>query len=96
MIDILILLLCILIASTLFAGSYYFAKQVITIQLNHDRLQEDYKHAMDHIGKQEEMIVQLQQQIEYMDNEVKMNGERGTRHRTWNPSDPLNSQTRTV
>ena len=89
----LITLICILIALALFAGAFYLSKYVVDTKYKLDKLEIDYKAAVSHITYQEENILQLQQQIDYMDNEAKAETARKDR-KGWNPSDPLNSVAR--
>lgn len=89
-----ITLICILIALALFAGAFYLSKHVVNIKYHLDKLEIDYKAAVEHIGKQEDHINQLAQTIEYMENEAKAATTRTERNRTWNPTDPLNSTVR--
>lgn len=90
----LISLICILIALTLFVGSFYLSKYVVDTKYHLNKLEVDYKAAVEHIAKQDDHINQLSQQIEYMENESKAVSARTERNRTWNPADPLSNGVR--
>ncbi len=90
----LITLICILIALALFAGAFYLSKYVVDTKYHLNKLENDYKAAVEHISKQEDHINQLVQTIEYMENESKAASARQERNRTWNPQDPLSSGVR--
>jgi hypothetical protein len=87
---ILIYLLCLLIALAIFAGAFYLAKFVIRLTMRNELLEENYKLAAEHIAKQEEHIAYLSQEVEHMQHEAKLNGERVERKRSWEPKDMLN------
>lgn len=89
----LVTLICILIALTLFVGAFYLSKHVVDTKYHLNKLEIDYKLAVEHIGKQEDHIIQLSQQIEYMTNEAKADTARKDR-KGWNPADTLNSVAR--
>lgn len=82
--------ICILIALAIFAGAFYLAKFVICLTMRNELLEENYKLATDHIAKQEEHIAYLSQEVEHMQHETKLNGERVERKRSWEPKDMLN------
>lgn len=72
------------------------SRYVVDTKYHLNKLEIDYKAAVEHIGKQEDQINQLVQTIEYMDNEAKIATGRQERNRTWNPADPLSSGVRDV
>lgn len=91
---ILITLICILIALAIFAGAFYLAEYVVKKQHRVHVLEDTYKEATDHIASLEREILGLNQQIEHMQYEAQINGQRMDRPRSWNPRDPLNSKDR--
>jgi predicted Holliday junction resolvase-like endonuclease len=90
---VLITLICILLALAIFAGAFYLAKYVLQISMRNDLLEANYKLAEEHIGKQDEHIAQLNQEVEHMQHEAQLNGERIEPRRTW-ANDPLNVEGR--
>ena len=90
----LIVLICFLIASLLFAGAFYLAKYVVTLQHRCHVLEDSYTQATEHISKQEETIAQMQSHIDHLERENHLFSTREERPRSWNPSDPLNSRER--
>lgn len=91
----LITFICLLIALALFAGAFYLAKYVVSLQHRVAVVEDSYAQATEHIQKQEEVIVQLQQQIEYMERSEAMATQKEARpSRAWNPTDPLNGGAR--
>lgn len=91
MITALITLICCLIALALFAGAFYLAQYVVSLKHRVNVLEDSYAQATEHIQKQEEVILQMQQEIDYTKREVQHNSQRSDRPRAWNPADPLNS-----
>lgn len=91
---ILITLICILLALAIFAGAFYLAEYVVKKQHRVHVLEDSYKDATEHIASLEREILGLNQQIEHMQYEAQLNGQRMDRPRVWNPSDPLNSEQR--
>lgn len=94
MITALITFLCILISLAIFAGAFYLAKHVIALQHRVNVLEDTYTAATEHIQKQEEIIMQLGQQIDMMERENTIAGERPKRQSAWNPRDIMNVQER--
>ena len=94
MIDTLIVFICILITAVLFGGAYYLAKHVVSKEHRVNVLEDTYTAATEHIQKQEEVIMQLNQTIDMMERENRLVGEQPTRNRTWNPHDIMNVQDR--
>lgn len=90
----LIIFICLLIALALFAGAFYLAKQHIALQHRVNVLEDTYTAATEHIAKQEEVIAQLTQQIEYMERENQLASNRVDRPKAWNPRDIMNVGTR--
>lgn len=90
----LITLICVLIALALFAGAFYLSKHVVTLQHRVNVLEDSYTQATDHIQKQEEVILQLNQQSEMMERENRIANERTDRPRSWNPRNIMNSAER--
>lgn len=86
----LITFICIIIALALFAGAFYLAKYVISIQHRVNVLEDTYTAATEHISKQDEYISQLNQQIEMMERENQLASNRVDRPRAWNPRDIMN------
>lgn len=89
----LITLLCVLLSLGIFAGAFYMAKYVVSLQHRIHVLEDSYSAATDHIAKQEEHIVTLQQELDFIRREEDQRSHR-ERPRTWNPADPLNTGTR--
>ena len=87
----LITLLCVLLCLLILAGGFYLAKYVVERQHRANVLEDSYKEAVDHIASLEREVMGLNQQIEHMQYEAQLNGQRMDRPRHWNPSDPLNS-----
>lgn len=94
MIDTLIVLICILISAALFGGAYYLAKHVVSKEHRVNVLEDTYTAATEHIQKQEEIIMQLNQTIEMMERENRLASEQTPRNRAWNPRDIMNVQER--
>jgi hypothetical protein len=90
----LITFICFLIAFAIFAGAFYLAKFVLRVTMRNELLETNYKLAEEHIGKQEEQITHLTQEVQHMQYEAQLNGEHTPRTRSWNASDPLNSEAR--
>lgn len=90
----LITFICLLIALALFAGAFYLAKYVVSLQHRVNVLEDSYKAAEDHIQKQEEVIIQLQQELDILRREETMHKSRSDRPRAWDPSNPLNTMER--
>lgn len=86
--------ICFLIALAIFAGAFYMARHHTRLEMRNDLLEENYKLATEHIGKQEEKINYLEQEVQHMQREAQLNGERTPQARIWNASDPLNSADR--
>lgn len=87
--------ICILIALALFAGAFYLAKYVVSLQHRVVVLEDSYKQATEHIEKQDEALAAYQQQIDYMErNEAIQKQAQDRPQRGWNPSDPLHGGTR--
>lgn len=91
---ILIALICIALALAIFAGAFYLAEYVVKKQHRVHVLEDSYKDATEHIASLEREISGLNQQIEHMQYEAQLNGQRMDRPRSWNPRDPLNSEQR--
>jgi len=91
MITALITLLCGLLSLAILAGGFYLAKYVVERQHRVNVLEDAYREATEHIAALEAEITGLNQQIEHMQYEAQLNGERMARPRAWNPADPLNS-----
>jgi phage shock protein A len=87
----LITLICVLIALALFAGAFYLAKHHTSLQHRVNVLEDSYAQATEHIQKQEEIMMQLNQQIEMMERENRMANDRPERSRAWNPSNIMNT-----
>lgn len=87
----LITLLCVLLSLAILYGGFYLAKYVVERQHRANVLEDSYKEAVDHIASLEREILGLNQQIEHMQYEAQLNGQRMDRPRHWNPADPLNS-----
>jgi predicted PurR-regulated permease PerM len=90
MITTLITFICILIALALFAGAFYLAKYVISLQHRVNVLEDTYTAAEQHIQKQEEVIAQLTQQIDMMERENVLASKRVDKPRAWKPRDIMN------
>lgn len=90
----LITLVCILIASALFAGAFYLSKYVVSLQHRVHVLEDSYKEATEHIAEQDRTILQLQQELDFVRRDEEMRATQNVRQRTWNPGDPLNSGNR--
>lgn len=90
----LITFICLLIALALFAGAFYLAKHVVSLQHRINVLEDTYTAATEHIQKQEEVIIQLNQQIDLMERESRISSERPERSRAWNPRDIMNVRER--
>lgn len=86
----LISFICILIALAIFAGAFYLAKFVIRLTMRNELLEDNYKLAAEHIAKQEEHITYLTNEVEHMQREAVLGGERIERKRAWEPKDILN------
>jgi hypothetical protein len=91
--NILISLLCVLLSIAILYAGFYLAKHVVERQHRANVLEDSYKEATDHILHLEREILGLNSQIEQMQYESQLNGDRVPRPRSWNPSDPLNSST---
>lgn len=91
---ILITLICILLALATFAGAFYLAEYVVKKQHRVHVLEDSYKDAIEHITSLEREVLGLNQQIEQIQYEAQLNGQRMDRPRSWNPRDPLNSADR--
>jgi hypothetical protein len=87
----LITFICLLIALALFAGAFYLAKYVVGLQHRNNVLEDSYKEATDYIKLQEEHIITLKQEIDFMRRTEEAQSTRTEPQRTWNPGDPLNS-----
>lgn len=92
--NILITAIIVLICLLIFGGAFYLAKYVVEKQHRIGVLEDSYKEAAEHIAAQEREIMGLNQQIEHMQYEAQLTGQRLERPRAWNPSDPLNSAER--
>ena len=90
----LITLLCVLTGVAILYGGFYLAKYVVERQHRVNVLEDSYREATEHIASLEREILGLNQQIEHMQYEAQLNGERVNRPRAWDPKDPLNSQSR--
>ena len=91
MINVLITLLCLLIAAVMFSGSFYLSKYVVSLQHRVNVLEDSYKQAVDEIGRLERENIGLNQQIEHLQYEARLSEQRGGHQRAWNPRDPLSS-----
>lgn len=91
---VLISFICIAIALAIFAGAFYLAKYVVSLQHRIHVLEDSYTQATEHIAEQDKQIVLLQQEIDHMRREEMYTADRGARPRAWNPNDPLNSSIR--
>jgi hypothetical protein len=87
---VLISLICIAIALAIFAGAFYLAKYVVSLQHRIHVLEDSYTQATEHIKEQEKQIILQQQEIEHMRMEEQLASQRGVRQRSWNPDNPLN------
>lgn len=90
----LVVLLCLLICAVIVYASFYLAKHVVERQHRANVLEDSYKEAIDHIAALQIEVSGLNQQIEQMQYESQMNGERISRPRAFNPTDPFNMQSR--
>lgn len=90
---VLITLLCVLLSLILFAGAFYLAKHVVSLQHRVHVLEDSYKEATEHIAQQEEHIITLKQELDFIRRTEEVQHQR-ERPRTWNPGDPLNSNSR--
>lgn len=79
----LITFICLLIALAIFAGAFYLAKYVVSLQHRVNVLEDSYSDATEHIKQQEETIVILRQELDFSRRTV---DEINSRHRprTWN------------
>lgn len=91
---VLIVLLCILIAFLLFSGAYYLSKHVVEKQHRVNVLEDAYREATDEIQALTQTVQDKEREIELIMFEAQQNGQRMDRPRSWNPSDPLNSNPR--
>lgn len=94
MITALIALLCVLVCVAILYGGFYLAKHVVERQHRANVLEDSYKEATEHIAGLEREILGLNQQLEHVQYEAQLNGQRIDRPRAFNPKDPLNSQPR--
>ncbi len=92
--NVLVTLLCTILALTIFAGSYYMAKVVVTKDHRISILEDEYRRATEHIATQEETILQLNQALDYTQHEATLKSQRVEQPRSWNPKDMLNSKER--
>lgn len=90
----LITFICLLIALALFAGAFYLAKYVVSLQHRVNILEDSYKAAAEYIKQQEEMVITLKQELDFIRRTEEEQSNRGQRPRAWNPGDPLNSGSR--
>jgi hypothetical protein len=90
----LITFICILIALTLFVGAFYLAKQHISIQYRVNVLEDSYKEATDYIAQQEETILQLKSELDFIHREEETRTTRNEPRRSWNPGDLMNTGSR--
>lgn len=88
---ILLTLICIVLALAIFAGAFYLAKYVVSIQHRVAVLEDSYKEATEYIEEKEKQIIQLQQELDFVRRDVVMAEQRNHRFRAWDPSDPLNA-----
>lgn len=58
--------------------------------MRNELLEENYKLAEEHIKNQEEKIVYLTSESDYLRSDLEKAGQRVTRTSSWKPSDPLN------
>lgn len=91
---VLVFLLCLLICFLLFAGAYYLSKHVVEKQHRVNVLEDAYSEAVEEIKAQAQVIQDKEHEIEQMMYEAQQNGQRVDRPRSWNPSNPLNSEPR--
>lgn len=92
--NVLISLLCILISLILFAGSYYLSKHVVEKQHRVHVLEDAYREATDEIQALVQTVQDKEREIELIMFEAQQNGQRVDRPRSWDPSNPLNSNPR--
>jgi cell division protein FtsB len=92
--DVIITLLCILISLLLFVGAFYLSKHVVERQHRVHVLEDAYREATDEIQALTQTVQDKEREIELILFEAQQNGQRMDRPRSWNPSDPLNSNPR--
>lgn len=90
MITALIIFICIFIALALFAGAFYMAKYVVTIQHRVNVLEDSFKEAEEHIIEQEKQIVMYQQEMDFMRRDAEQQQLRDNRTRPWDPDNLMN------
>lgn len=81
----LITFICMLIALALFAGAFYLARHVVSLQHRTHVLEDGYKEATDYIKQQEEAIITLKQELDFI-RRTEEEQTKQTRPRSWNPS----------
>lgn len=86
-------LLCIVLSLIILYSGFYLAKYVVERQHRANVLEDAYKEATEHISTLEREVAGLNSQIDHLQYEAQLNGERLQRPRVWNPNDPLNSST---
>lgn len=86
-------LLCVLMSVVIFERAYRIAKKHVALLHRVNVLEDSYKEATDHIAKQEEFIISLQQELDFIRRTEEEQSKR-ERPRAWNPGDPLNTGTR--
>lgn len=91
---VLIVLLCAVLVLSLFAGAYYLSKHVVEKQHRVHVLEDAYNEAVEEIKAQAQIIQDKEHEIEQMMYEAQQNGQRVDRPKSWNPSNPLNSEPR--
>lgn len=89
LVNALVTLLCVLLCLLILYGGYYLSKHIVEREHRARVLEDSYNAAEEHIRAQEREIAGLNSQIEQMQYEAQLNGERMARPRSWNPSNPL-------
>lgn len=90
----LITLICILLVLASFAGAFYFAKKHISYQHRINILEDSYKEATEYISRQEEAILQLKSELDFIHREDESRSARNERPRTWNPNNLMETGNR--
>jgi cell division protein FtsL len=91
---ILIVLICAVLTLILFTGAFYLSKYVVERQHRVHVLEDAYREATDEIQALTQTVQDKEREIELILFEAQQSGQRMDRPRSWNPSDPLNSNPR--
>ena len=94
MITALITFICTLIALAIFYGAFYLAKQHIALQHRVNVLEDTYKEATEYIASQEEAMLLLKQELDFIRRTEESQSARNEPRRSWNPGDLMNSGSR--